>query len=600
MKYYTPEEPVPAAAITIVGKDSVQPILFTTQTGYGRCEDGGIGSLNWLISQVKVTLVRDWNTSIANITLTVPIPNTDGCIPLLPDVSSIRGGNYPYLTYEDEIRIYAGWIPSYDTPITSDLLDEIPIDLYPSGETPNLDHNFISNPNKPLAPIFWGFIDTINIIADKGIQCIIQCRDRARVFSDTTIISVPALQGTLTGKDGGLADGARDKILLQVAKAATGQLLATKPDDTPIWRKILGPDDSPDVNHFSAFKTLSSNELKRTLPLEDPPLWVRSSMFRPMHPGASPRFHIWTQKPPYKKANGSAVFQILDSPPLRIMRFLASVEERPVDFFASHVNGDFLFAPDVLDTSGFKDPKRMYRTYFYKTYPKDLAEHPPSPNQMIISMRVSSSSLATYNRYVVINGESHGKSSDFLDSLQLAADVQNWSLQGRTITPPSRNHIIYDSSLSAYANPEGAALLVALSQGRLYSRELSQLTMTVLGDPTWYPNEAVRVYNSILHDHMTLMNPGTNQSVKEHESQQAEWELLTEAESKDRFKNEGKRLKDFGNPLVKSEVDKLSKGKLPTGGAILPTYKVRSIQHVIIPTGKTAGYTTKLEMISDY
>lgn len=640
-KYYSDNSRTPAAAITYAGMSTaIQPILFTTQRGY---EDGytwdknelsklypknkwdGIEGMEsrplcWVIKSLKVTTVRDWAVSTAQIILTINLPNAADRVPNLPDLSSYRGGNYPYLTYEDEIRIYAGWISSPLTPICADLLDQHPIDLCPSGLSVDVNGNKVCDPegeslfttdrDRPMAPIFWGFIDTVNVIVDKGIQCVIHCRDRSRIFSDTKIISIPALQGSQlvdSSKDAAagvsaLASGDRDNILLQVARAAAGGTLnAAQSLDKLCWKQVLGTED-PATKKFTGYTGVGTESAVRNSPPADPSGWVRAAMFKLMDKETRPRFHMWVQRPPYVKGNGAAVFQILDRSPIEVVRFLADTEERPTDFYSSHVNGDFIFAPRVLDTSGFYDPERMYRTYFFKTYPKDSNSTPPPSNQMIIDMRVTSSSLGTFNRFVIVDSQSGGTYGDFMDNIQMAMEVNNWALEGRKVTPPCRNNIVYDGSLSTYGgNTAGAALVVGLSQARTWSRELAAMQMTVIGDPTLYPGEAVRVYNSVLHDFATSVNPGTPESIKAMEDQQKLWEDLSLDSSKSRFDSMGESLKDpTKNEIAREEIKNMQKCRLPTGDYILPVYKIRAVQHNLFAQGNDIGYTSKVEMIADY
>ena len=157
MKTWNADASIPAAAITYAGGNgNNQPIIFTTQydtEGFFSGKDAVQElQLQWTIKNISVTLTRDWNTSQCLITLICNLPDIDSPIPPLPDVSVIRGGNYPYLSCEDEIRVYAGYMETATTCITPDLLDEIPFSYF------QLDGLEIKhNPEKPLAPIFLGF-----------------------------------------------------------------------------------------------------------------------------------------------------------------------------------------------------------------------------------------------------------------------------------------------------------------------------------------------------------------------------------------------------------------------------------------------------------
>ena len=127
MKTFSTQQPVPAAMITAATMaNNIQPVLFTTQYGYSDTnktvrEDV---PLKWVIRGLRVTTVRDWNISQAQITLTTSIPSRTDTLPPLPNLKKYRGGNYPYLSKDDEIRIYAGYIDSHNTPLCVEMLDE--------------------------------------------------------------------------------------------------------------------------------------------------------------------------------------------------------------------------------------------------------------------------------------------------------------------------------------------------------------------------------------------------------------------------------------------------------------------------------------------
>lgn len=280
MKYFTKRAPVPAIVVTYAGApSSKQPILFTSQSGQvGMSPDGEPYKLHWVITSVTTTIVRDWSVSRADIILTAPVSSNQCLEPALPDLSKFRGGNNPYLTVEDEIRIYAGYISENQT-LSAELLDETPIDLCPmcleqdpEDPTPVCgpfgNYNIKQSDTKPLCPIFWGFIDTINVDSSptKGLRMVIQARDRVRVFSDTNIIAIPALEGRLvdsetgggywqkSGNTKGLASGRREDVLMQVARAATGRIFGDvsegESSNKECWRPVIGGSDQMDDNWY--------------------------------------------------------------------------------------------------------------------------------------------------------------------------------------------------------------------------------------------------------------------------------------------------------------------------------------------------------------
>jgi hypothetical protein len=252
---------------------------------------------------------------------------------------------------------------------------------------------------------------------------------------------------------------------------------------------------------------------------------------------------------------------------------------------------------------------------------------------MIKAMRTLTSSLATFNRFVVIDSNSEGANSAFLEKLRASIEVLPWTLDGnpdsqfakdnpehssgRAIYPPCRNQIIYDGYLSSYGendyNKAGGALIVAVSQARTWSREMHGVQLTLVGDPTLYPGEAVRVYNSVLHDFGTSVNPGTQMSQEILEKQQEKLEDLSSEEGKDTVQSILRESKDLEDGAINNSFDTSANEVAKQANRshqtvtnkestqiILPVYKIRSIQHNINTTGRDAGFTTKVECIADY
>ena len=313
-----------------------------------------------------------------------------------------------------------------------------------------------------------------------------------------------------------------------------------------------------------------------------------------------PRFHIWVQRPPLVKSQGGgSVFQVINRSPIEIIQFLAATEERPIDFFASHINGDFVFGPRVLDSSGFSDRLRSYRTYFFRDWPRDKPK--PNANQTIIAMKSTTSTLATYNRFVVVDSNTNGPTSATLgENVRVSMEVLPWILSGddRKVKPPCRTMIVFDGALSTYQNATGGALVVGLAASRIWARDITAVQMTVLGDPTFYPSEAVRVYNTILHDTNTLVDPGTKEtnlkrerSIEEFNATNAAGEPTTTAAGAAPVQEQSNQVEQaLRNSTVVTDKNDL----------VLPVYKVRSVNHKIVTQGKNAGYTTEIGMISDY
>lgn len=612
-RIWSVQEPTPAACITYAGSNSNnQPILFTTRYGdFGTWVSGkerpanidpkvwedqlnkeaDIVELKWTIKYIDITLLRDWSTSQAMIILTCPLPNLGESIPPLPDLQSFRGGNYSSLTCEDEIRIYQGYVESLQTPITADLLDEFPFSFKTSkGKLVSC------NPAKPLVPVFWGFIDKVEFSGNsKGLQITISCRDRSRIFADTRIISIPSFQGNrdILDKNDGSVKGDRADILMALANAATGNILGEGDGSCSCWKPI---NKGLTVRGYS-----QSNSNDLVVPQDDPTAWTREAALSLMANKAEPRFHIWTERPPIIKGNANATLQILDKTPLEIVDLLAKMEERPTDFYASHVNGDFIFGPRSLDMSGFEDELRSYRTYFFMGWPKKLNNSPPSPTQMIQSIRSVTTTLSTFNKFVVIDSSVSGGSSALLQNLELGVYSLSWGLSNRTVSPPCRTQIIKDGSLSTYPNKDQGALIVALSQARQWSRDIGGIQIEIAGDPTFFPGEAIRIYNTGLHDNQTYSIIDNTQAEGFYYEMKKEAEKVAE-QTKSETKDQKSKAcaSDVGSKFVSKFLTQ-NPSRLPTDiqGLILPIYKVRAIKHTLKADGKR-GYTSTIQGSMDF
>lgn len=612
MKTYSSEAATPAAAITLATANSnTQPILFTNHFGDKGTYENTEGQttnveLKWVIRDITVTLTRDWDISQAQIVLTCELPDKSMREPNLPDVSIFRGGDSPYLGKEDEIRIYAGYVESSTTPITADLLDEVPFD-YIDIKTQKLQSH---NRDKPLCPIFWGFIDTMEYSSTPtGSMLTIQCRDRVRVLADTRIVSLVAFQGkqnseanqTTVGSETvdsssveSIVSGDRSEILLQLANAAAGNPYGENRQslvEPKCWKFV----EKGEI--VKGFTVDQDKNVKQEFPQANPAQWVQTTTCRIMADKATPRFNIWVERPPIVKGEPNSTLQVLNKVPLEIVDFIAKTEERPMDFFASHINGDFILGPRVKDESGFADPDRSYRTYFHRTYPKECS--PPTYNQMIQKIKVTDTTLFSFNNFVIIDSsKTKGGGTSLIGAIRKGYSALSTSLTNRNPSPPCKTQIIYDGGLASYENPEFGATLLALAHAKIWSRDITGIEMEVVGDPTFYPSEAIRVYNTYLHDYKTYTvvdsNKDTTQDIRDYRKQAEQVAAEIKTETQDQRKdtspnnNLSKAIGDYFANRIPSNIDNF----------VLPYYSVRVVQHRLTTQGDK-GYVTKVLGVSD-
>ena len=624
MKIYHPNATVPAAAITLathLSTETSQPILFTTQEGYkgefkrtqGE-EEAELVTLKWVIRSITINLVRDWSTSTFEVVLSCSLPDKPNLqIPKLPFVGDYRGGDYPYLDKEDEIRIYMGYIDSAKTPITADLLDWHPFTV----------GSVQANPEKPLCPVFWGFIDKIDFIGDRaGAQLVISGRDRSRIFQDTRVVSLRSLERSIVQrKDENnqrvpAIQGARSTILLDVARASVGQPSDQNRYDLyddarkKYWKYIIGTseeeggiDSLPLEDYSYGFAKISNagnpEPTEQLVSAVDPEKILEQAIKRVNSRGYV-RFHRWVFRPPIVTRGRNAIYQVFNRVPIDIINYLASNEERPTDFYASHVNGDFLFAPRILDTTGLRDPNRNYRTYFYNSWPQEAGR--PSHGQLILKIRAVSSTLGTFNRFSIASSGVSGRGEDTLAALTFILENYGQGLRNRNPNPPARHQLIVDDNLNTYNNALVGATTVAFQSSRSWSRELNAVQMTILGDPTLYPGEAIQIYNSVLHDYnvsAAIPNPNAFQEFEERlesELSNLEPRLPDPREAAEQAKN--------GNPTFIEDIitdqDLLNLRTLTNkDDRLYPVYKCRSIRHRLTTVGQQAGFTTELALVGD-
>jgi hypothetical protein len=153
------------------------------------------------------------------------------------------------------------------------------------------------------------------------------------------------------------------------------------------------------------------------------------------------------------------------------------------------------------------------------------------------------------------------------------------------------------------AQQEYGTLMLSLAAARILARDVNGVQVELLGDPTLYPGEAIRIYNTVVHDNSTVV------TVNEKESEQRTRDIQEKAEEI-AVRTEKVDKKDKLDRCKNTEASELIKevfqatpgsGKVSTDYSklILPTYKIRTIQHVLKATGKR-GFTSTVAAVADY
>ena len=334
----------------------------------------------------------------------------------------------------------------------------------------------------------------------------------------------------------------------------------------------------------------------------DPPLWSRVAGIYRTAKGGNPRFHIWAERPPLTKSRSKATLQVVNKKPIDVINHLAVTEEIPIDFYASHVNGDFIFGPRLIDFSGFEDVQRSFRTYFFKGYPKSI-ECEPAFNQKVLEIKTLNTTIGTYNQFIILDSSQNNRTASFAEQTEIFFEQLPYTLLNRGVTPPCRTQIISDGSLSTYSDPEAGAALIGFNAARRWARDINGVQITVIGDPTWFPSEGFQVYNTGLHDFDTLY---TEDSIKDEavyreivsELEQAGEQIISQQEA-NRFATPAilaTKVAEYFDPSKGNT--KRNKFISNLDALILPKYKARQIQHVI-SGGANKGYKTVIQGVVD-
>jgi hypothetical protein len=625
---YTEQQNLPACVVTLAtGTEEVQPILFGTRPCVTELNTGG-----WIVRSCKVAINGDnWSVGTARIILSSEKPLDGSLLPPLPDVSKYRGGQYPYLSEFDEIRIYAGWVSNEDSVLDASLLTEVPF--------PIPDTELKPREGARLVPIFWGFIDKMELTMDKnGYTIIISCRDRMELLTDTRVLSNPDFLFDNSDVEEGVVKGDRANAIREILNFATG--FSPIPVESGIstnscWKQfkvgmtVRGYELSAEGKVQPLFKGLRApateavistieklNKLDVGDEILDPSKWVRAALFSPKDSNSNPRTHIWSEGPPLMQGHGAAAYTFINQTPFDVINSaFITKESRPLDVFFSHVNGDFIIAPNATDTSGYEDDSRHYRTYFAGASP--TSSQCPSEPQQIQAMRVMSSNIATFNRYVITDDASNGGGQSWIEAIEVTLQATPLKYAQRNPSIPCRVQVIEDKNLSAYQDvgisKEAAAMLVGASAAKRYSRDINAVGITVLGDPTWYMNESFQVWNTLLHDRFILtsydtvaeekLTADTKQSITNLSDKAREW-VKEQKNGLNRFipfpegsAAVGKLLNSHANS-TDGALNNINSGRIisDADNVILPKYKARSIVHEI---DARKGYLTTIEGVSE-
>ena len=464
-----------------------------------------------------------------------------------------------------------------------------------------------SDPNK-IAPIFWGFIDSVDFISNSnaGVQIIYNLRDRSRILADTKLVTLPFLGTDASNKN--TFEGLKHKTIESVYRATNGGIYLDNSYTSAsslAWRsgfekgETINLYEDKDKKITDTKSALASERLKFTAAIEDPARWVLANSFlsssdikKTDYNNFDPLFHTWTLQGPLVTGSGNTTMQIINKSPFEILSYLAMTEVMPIDIFTSHINGHFMFAPRILDTSGLYDEQRGNRLYYFF----DCFDKLPEQRSLIKDIRVMTSTIGVYNRFTVLTADFGSSINASLSGLTSIVDIASANTKNRKV--PVKQHVIVDPKVKSDAtNPQGAAQALALTTASSMARDHTNIIFKVIGDSSFYPGEAVRVFNTVLHSKgVFTFNATSTSSAVFLKSLYNEVEKL-KVKAVEQGSGATKKVVDLS--AVIDSMRKVAGQDSDDLNQALPMYKVRAITHSLKANGNDAGYTTKIVAVAD-
>jgi hypothetical protein len=469
------------------------------------------------------------------------------------------------------------------------------------------DKTYFADPNK-IAPIFWGFIDSVDFISNSnaGVQIIYNLRDRSRILADTKLVTLPFLGTDANNKN--TFEGLKHKTVESVYRATNGGIYLDNSYESAsslAWRggfdkgEVISLYEDIDKKIIDTKSALANERLKYTAAIENPARWVIANAFlsssnilnKTDYNNLDPLFHIWTLQPPLVSGSGNNTMQIINKSPFEILNYLAMTEVMPIDIFTSHINGHFMFAPRILDTTGLYDEQRGNRLYYFF----DCFDQLPNQRNLIKDIRVQTSTVGVYNRFTVLTADFGSSTNASLSGLTSIVDIASANTKNRKV--PIKQHVIVDPKIKASeGNKEGAAQALALTTASTMARDHTMIIFKIIGDSSFYPGEAVRVFNTVLHskDIFTFNATSTSSAVFLKSLYEEVQKLLNSA-----VKQQGTNNKVVDLSAVIDSMRKVAGAPSDDLNDALPMYKVRAITHSLKANGNDAGYTTKIVAVAD-
>lgn len=299
----------------------------------------------WLVTGVKSTVTRFFSCSTLTVMLSCDISDGSMYSPSLPEA----------LQQERDICVWGGYIESIRPILKSDL-------------TTN------------LLRIFTGIIDTVQFTGSGtgGHTIALSCRDRLKWLMDTSnTFDIGSIQGDTIS---------RSQLILQIAQKGIGYIPPTISGDSGTAvetdksiKRIISKGVGIYVHDLAeSYKTKPLTALEEVPSFENiylsnitdntksAPLAGNTTCTLKVN--RDPAFYIYTSRVGISTQN-TAQLMIRQQHPIDMIKTLTMQEVYPTEMFQSHVDGNFYYYPRASDYNSLNDPKRYFRTYFFRTVP---------------------------------------------------------------------------------------------------------------------------------------------------------------------------------------------------------------------------------------
>lgn len=410
----------------------------------------------WTVSGVRTMVTRFWAASTAYVVLSTQALDT------LPEYPTDKAG------IEREVCIWTGYL-DFLRPV-------VPQDL-----------------GTRLLRRFVGVIDLVKSVgsAAGGYTITLQMRDRIKWLMDTVVTYNPT-------QEAGEKE-LRSNLILEVAQRGIGQVEGDKAGGCAVCgKKILWDEkylyDLGDTGDQKQSSSVTSVPPANLWYLDGGPL-VATTRTANRSVSKYPHFRIYTTRTSINLQQGPN-FLVANQVPIDILKFMAMQEVYPTEVFQDNRDGNFYYSPRANDVTGLKDPKRFFRTYYFRDYPNSLPVDggnaaPPDINQLLHAFSEEQSSLGLKTNFWVHKNAPTAQ----------GAAQDDWTIHLRTrpkvlegVEYACKFTRIFDDTITTAEE----AAVVALNAARIMGKEVRAATAVLLGDPTLVPGEVVQILGSPL------------------------------------------------------------------------------------------------------